>query len=174
METVKLIDKIEEMKDPNNKFVVIAEIGNMPTDRFSGGIGLEVTADFYDSYLKSRPICIKTDNDEGNAYIFGSRYPVNTYIYVGYHNNDFANTSVIDYTDSQKPVNSEWMTDLDNFDYDTIEYNEIAKSKDSRILFMGETVGGDVGASVYVHLDENNDVNSIIIDVCDCIFKDSE
>lgn len=171
MESVKLIDNINELKEyKDHKFIVIAEIGNMPYS-FSGGVGLAVSNDFYANHLKIRPTCIKNVDSDGNAYIFGSRYKQDSYIYVGNHYNDFANTSIIDYTESQSPVESEWMLNVGNCDYETPEYNEIAKSKDNRILFMGETMGGDVGASVFVHLDENNEVDSIIIDVCDCIFK---
>lgn len=172
MQNIKLIDTYEGLHEyKDHRFIVIAEIGNMPTHRFTGGIGLAVTTQFCETHLKSRPICVKAENTDGNAYIFGKTFDYKEYVYAGSHYNDFANTSVVDYTDLQEPVKTGWILDIDNFDYDTPEYNKLAKSKDSRILFMGETVGGDVGASVYVHLDANNDIDSIIIDVCDYIFN---
>jgi hypothetical protein len=43
----------------------------------------------------------------------------------------------------------------------------IHKAGFTDILFLGQTIGGDVGANIYVHIN-NNEIDSLIIDNTYC------
>jgi hypothetical protein len=47
-------------------------------------------------------------------------------------------------------------------DWDSPANIPILREKLPRVLFLGETVGGDVGATVYIHITDNM-VDSLII-----------
>jgi hypothetical protein len=116
----------------------------------------------------------KYTSDNSNAYVFGKKYPLSTYRLLGEHGNDGAQTGFID-LDVAKKVN--WPDDIGEevlkFYRDKTrhmkKWDDRAALRQMRtklpfIVFLGETFGGDVGASLYGHY-HNRTLDSLIIDV---------
>ncbi len=132
---------------------------------------IKVTKDFYE-VLKKPPH--KYESDDGNAYIFGKIYTSDKYELIGGFNNDAASCSLFDITNiSKKEITKiekykyeedeyldQYYDDLNNPKFLEILQNEISP----RILFIGETIGGDVGADVYVHYNAKRQIDSLMID----------
>jgi hypothetical protein len=104
-----------------------------------------------------------------NAYCFGEFYKLSEYEFLGYHDNDGGQTGFVDYNlyESGKFVDySLDVPDEPQIFYSTYDYKlvEDAREKYPSILFCGDTLGGDVGATLYAHYDQYNKINSLIID----------
>jgi hypothetical protein len=112
------------------------------------------------------------DSNNSNAYWFGYNGK-DDWIDMGEHGNDVASTGImlmngiVDNEEKEiiKATN-------DNRDYLGKKYKylyphqlvlDARKLISERILFVGATIGGDVGASVLIHLDKNNEINGLII-----------
>lgn len=119
----------------------------------------------------------------GNAYVFGHhKYD---WIYIGNHGNDVAQTGVINLTNIHKNE-VENIQDYDKWlnifeksggrfePWDKREHlSKVRNNISPRILFVGDTFGGDVGADVFVHLDDNREIDGLIIENhCWGIYKD--
>ena len=135
---------------------------------------IQVTNDFI-SVLKNKPKCI-TEKD-GNAYIFGERHAHGKYALIASHGNDIGQTGLVDLTDiTENDIENindakAWNWAYPKFDWDDRKaLKELQKTAD-RILFVGQTVGGDVGAKLYVHRDKSGDIDSMVIDN-NCLFTD--
>lgn len=130
--------------------------------------------------LKRKPKYIKCDR--GNAYIFGKRYKINDYIFLGEIGNDGGQCGLVDITEANKKElvditqTEKWLEIFMPTKRKFIKWDDrtalqkVQKNISERILFVGETFGGDVGAALFGHFDQNNNLNSIIIDVF-CIFE---
>jgi hypothetical protein len=136
----------------------------------------EVTEAFYD-ILCTKPKYIKRDN--GNAYIFGKIYDGTEYIYIGRHKNDVAQTGLIDITNMAKQDLEKiqccyniWLQIYKKYKLDWNEYQALEEVKmkiSDKILFIGITLGGDVGANIFAHYNSNNEIDGLIIDN-NCLF----
>jgi hypothetical protein len=104
-----------------------------------------------------------------NAYCFGELYKLNEYELLGVHYNDGGQTGFIDYhlyesgkfVDYGADVPDEPQIFYSGYDFKLLEE---AREKYPSILFCGDTLGGDVGATLYAHYDEFYKINSLIID----------
>ncbi len=132
-----------------------------------GGVKFKVTDNFY-KILQNPPK--KYISNTTNAYVFGKKYNKKEYKYLGYHGNDIAQTGLINLDIFKKKTTK---TDLHNLDTNTFypdyNWNNRIHLKNLQkiypyVLFVGETVGGDVGASLYVHYNKSGDIDSLIID----------
>ena len=119
--------------------------------------------------------------DYGNSYIFGTRYPLKSYKKILSHYNDVAQTGLIDVTDiTEDEKNTIRDSKLWNkvycpsrqkckpWDYRPYLIT-IRKEISPRILFVGETYGGDVGADLYIHFNSKKEIDSLIIEN-NCLF----
>lgn len=176
-------------KIKGNKTIAVGEVSSPIVLGGLGGVQLKVNSSFYE-VLKKKPKYISKAG--GNAYIFGDMPSVETgYHFVGYHGNDVAQTGILDLSGlsakdmTQKPKQHRvyYSEDLTNiFDYnkwlkiympskkvfhDWDErklLNKVQADISSRVLFVGTTHGGDVGANVYVHLNAKKEIDSLVID----------
>lgn len=118
---------------------------------------------------------------EGNAYVFGELFNPEEYTLIGGHGNDAAGTGLIDYDQvlrlvANRPpaevsrVDRQWREVLEENNTDDWEgvINNVRREF-PEILFLGNTDGGDVGADLYAHRDQNGEIDSLIIEN-DCIF----
>ena len=138
-----------------------------------------VTPQFY-KILNTKPVSIdeRTPNIvcEGNGYIFGKLYPQNQYVKIGSMANDAGQVGLIDITnvkqkelDDMKTIHDKLFSGSPSiFDrYGPNWFNSeilaFAKSISPRILFIGDTVGGDVGANLWAHF-SNKEIDSLIVD----------
>lgn len=153
----------------------------------------------FDGYISARTGCVLRVTDEfievlrkkpkyvtsasGNAYIFGTFYKSKWY-YCGSHGNDVAQTGIIALPfkycpkiqgKSRAEIYKIW---LQLYGYTKKTHNrwdDRATIKNVRseispnILFVGETNGGDVGASVFAHITRGK-IDALVIDN-DCIFQ---
>jgi hypothetical protein len=142
-------------------------------------VDFKVTDELYE-VLKKRPKYKL--GDHGNAYIFGKTYPLNEYVLLGEHGNDGAQTGLVDITEAtQKELDSitadeNWHNIYEPYDYiwDNRDALKLARKKISeRILFVGQTIGGDVGAALFGHYDKKKRLDGLIIDIY-CLFENEE
>ncbi len=135
--------------------------------------------------LKKKPEYIFTKDESekynvGNAYIFGPKYSLDEYELIGEHSNDAAQTGLVDITNAKELSeiclsDDVWEKCYNNFKInwdDRTALTLVQQNISDKILFVGETVGGDVGASLYGHFNEDK-LDAIIIDNC-CLFADAQ
>jgi hypothetical protein len=161
--------------------VVINEIGTF----FMNGVNLKLSYKFY-KILRNKPKYIKYE--DSNTYVFGHLFTTeesidNKYYIAGTHYNDSGQTGIV-YTTKISDDEIETIGDSDlweeiydgfNIPYDDYSLLSLVQKKISpRIFFVGETVGGDVGATVLVHFNKNNEIDSLIIDNCVFLKNDIE
>ena len=133
----------------------------------SGGGKLQVSDALYRSILKG-PIESKETNDS-NGYIFGKKFPLSEYQLYASHYNDAAATGFVDpslFDADQAPEDyDDELVLLEKTNYiHTPAYSRQVRKKWPWRIWTGETVGGDVGASLYVHMDRWNQIDSLIVD----------
>jgi hypothetical protein len=112
---------------------------------------------------------------QSNAYLFGKLYPFNRYKKICTHENDVAQTGLIDITG----ITGDELKKLDNYNLWTESFdlnlrkfvswnsqphvNKARRIISERILFCGDTDHGDVGATLLVHRMPDGAIDSIII-----------
>jgi hypothetical protein len=116
---------------------------------------------------------------DANAFIFGPTFPLNSYVYVDGHGNSYgvAQTGFVDVTNlTREERNALYQHIADRWDdvgypytWDRVLFARKAISP--RIVFFGETVGGDVGADLFVHRSAEGDIDSVIIDSNQMLFE---
>jgi len=114
----------------------------------------------------------------GNAYIFGKRYPLGEYKKIGSHGNDGAQTGFVDL---EKWLNNQTKSDHDiwsksykpKWDWDDRVALKKVQQVYPEMIFVGQTVGGDVGADLYAHYDRKKEIDSLIIENY-CLFPCGE
>jgi len=125
------------------------------------GLEFEVTEGFMDK-LRSKPTTY--EEDKNVAYVFGPEYYFKSYVYLGTHDNDVSSTSLIDVTDmtgkDEKRL-GEALEDMEGSQSHE-EIREVRKIS-NRILFIGDTPQGDVGADLFAHYDSDNNIDGLII-----------
>lgn len=159
------LDKLPKLK--GNKLINVDELCTSILPE----INILVSNKFYE--ILSKKPKYKSSRD-ANAYIFGPHFKTG-YYFVGYHGNDAAQTGILDITNITKKE----LTNIQNSDKwfeiympNKKEYHSWDERKllskvrseiSDRVLFVGYTHGGDVGASVYIH-QTGGYVDSLIID----------
>lgn len=135
--------------------------------------------DYFYKVLTKKPSSFRVIGDEleGNGYIFGSFFPLSEYKLLAQHSNDVAATGLVDVSNATKqelesiPENKEYyrIVDLihkkkqyDGFDDRTL-LKVIQEKISDKIIFAGETFGGDVGANLYVHYNDKKQIDGLII-----------
>ena len=138
------------------------------------GDTFQVNKEFYPELQKPPWILAKVSSI---AYVFGEYFPLKEYKLKLYHDNDAAQTGFVDMTAiTKKEMNridnyNLWLKIYGtvagkNFDWADRESLLMARQKISpRILFVGHTRGGDVGAALFVHHNKMKQIDSLIIDV---------
>lgn len=163
------------MSESKNYHTIL--IGELMTD--NDYVTLKVSDKFLKTIKKAPKKIIKRPD---NAYIFGKKYKLSDYKKIGDHSNDMASTGILLYDINQQKMNEIKNSDLWNEIYhidkkykkslnwdDRKALKKIQAQLSDKILFVGETIGGDVGADVYVHR-TNKCIDSIIIDT-GCFLK---
>lgn len=128
---------------------------------------LNVTPGFLGK-LKERPATF--EDDRTNAFVFGRPRRLHSYEHAGDVFNDVASIGIIvvdNETPSEAAIMAEWRallkTNRTAPDFVQALYDGI-KEKFPHIIFLGQTNGGDVGASVYTHVDDDGDIDGLVID----------
>lgn len=163
------------MADSKNYHTIL--IGELTTD--NPCVMLKVTDGFLRTLKRSPKTIIKQLN---NAYIFGKKYKLTDYVKAGSHTNDAAATGILLYDglnkykldeikssplwDDAYHLSKKYKKALSWADKKALKKVQTALS--DKILFVGETLSGDVGANVYIHKTRGN-VDSLIIDA-NCLF----
>jgi hypothetical protein len=160
-----VISKVDvNISNKNNVRIAIGEVASriIYTDRFSVHILIPK------SFILSNPKKIM-EPFGGNAYVFGQEF-TSGYQIAGNHGNDRAQTGILmldGLTDDERnfikcPDN--WKNIYPDYDWDSEDSLHELQRICPHVLFIGQTVGGDVGADVLVHYDPEGLVDSIIID----------
>ena len=168
--------RIDISKNKKTAGRIAVEI-NEPLTEDSAFVEIMITPSFY-ALLKKRPKFI--DKEHGNGYLFGKMQA--GYIYLGYVGNDIAQIGITDAGTS---------CDIKTSDYNALVKTSIKNNVrghmwdrpqtlkhlhqlgHKNVLFLGDTIGGDVGADVFIHKNKNNEIDSLIIDNV-AIFPDIE
>lgn len=102
--------------------------------------------------------------------MFGSLFPKESYKLLGEHGNDVAQTGIVEVSRYNKK--SDYGNMIDNIYGSHYNYDWNNRSGLSRlrriapgILWLGETFGGDVGASYYAHCDNLNQIDSLVVSI---------
>jgi hypothetical protein len=98
----------------------------------------------------------------GHMYLFGKKYPYETYQFMGEHGNDGAQTGFVDLDNFDKNIDVSSIV-INEFKDDRVARRKVRKQV-PHILFLGETYGGDLGAILYAHYKGKN-IDSLIISV---------
>jgi hypothetical protein len=137
------------------------------------GFSFTVTDTFYKKLCR-KPESYSVRNLGRNAYRFGPAFSFNDYKLLGYHANDGGQTGLIDIEMFDKEI-AKNITDI-VLDIYSIPKKRKMLSWDNRtalkqlrkkvpyIIFLGDTIAGDVGAELYAHYDKNHNIDSLIID----------
>jgi hypothetical protein len=171
-----------EIKLDGDKIINIGEIESQ--NRFTC-ITVRVTESFL-NVLKQPPLQYRrpgppmsreSKRRRGNAYVFGPIIENSDYIRLGYHGNDVAQTGVLDATDMKddeyKQIRKLTKWHQIYHDPNTKEctrwddqecLKKVQAEISPRVLFVGETDGGDYGATVYAHINDKNEIDSLAID----------
>lgn len=166
---------LTQKEKETHKLIAIDEFLNLEPDKgkqtFSSTVTLRVTKKFFDQYMKTKMPTAYMGNYD-NAYVYGKLYKKDL-IYVGAHYNDVASTGAYDVTDGIKfdganihKFSVDFFKKPRKWDWFDKDFLKIVKTFYPEVLFLGETFGGDVGAAVYVHVDKDNEIDSIMIDNC--------
>jgi hypothetical protein len=118
-----------------------------------GGVEFQVSDRFYPVLLRApKSFSYRKKFDVGNAYLFGPRFPVNSYVFVGEHGNDGAQTGFIDLGLYDRTIQKN-ITDIVLSAYSSTGGRKLLKWDNRRalgrlrtiapyILFLGETCRG--------------------------------
>lgn len=157
----------------SNNVIRVGEIISKAFASSKYSVTLNVDDEFLE-VLQKKPIYKKSNI--GNAYIFGN-FAKDDWIYVGEHVNDAAQTGIIlsmvpkkfyfPKQDVDKINKSKsWNTIYEKVSYKWGDRKSLISTQTQispQILFLGETVGGDIGAKVYIHI-TNKKIDGLIID----------
>ncbi|MCS5711997.1 hypothetical protein [Candidatus Berkiella aquae] len=143
-----------------------------------GSFDFKVDDSFY-KVLTKNPSSFRIEGDdlEGNGYIFGSLFPLSEYKLLAQHSNDVAATGLVDVSNITKqeleliPENKEYYRIVDLIhkkkQYDRFDDRNLLKviqeKISDKIIFVGETFAGDIGANLYVHYKEKKQIDGLII-----------
>jgi hypothetical protein len=133
---------------------------------------LSISANFLETLLKKPSARFGADC---NAYVFGPLFPLAEYTFVSSHHNDIAQTGLVNGNAlSSKGISKDEDDAIDKMikgwflrrppTLTIQELREIRRITSGAIIFIGKTVGGDVGASLYAHRSSAGLVDSIVID----------
>lgn len=140
--------------------------------------------------LFETPQILKNSEGYDAGYLFGKRYAKHKYEEIGSHGNDVAQTSMIlevcDESALQKLKLKKKAFSLKNglpdvavgvtidriskkhkyrWNWNHPEFIQELRSAEPRLVWIGETFGGDVGASYWVHRKTDGDIDSVIVSV---------
>lgn len=163
---------------------------NLMGGPFSGEY--KITEEFYKVLLEKPKYVRKKELGGHNGYVFGPMYNKHTYTRIGSHGNDGAQTGIVEITnlteDDHKNILARGTTEQGkktskwaniyfperggSYSWDERKLlTRVRKEISERILFVGSTDAGDVGADVYAHFNKKGEIDSLIIDNY-MIFKD--
>lgn len=152
---------------------------DFPCQRLFSANTFQVTQDFFNKYINNKwpKYLTKNKKIEAEAYLFGPLFPLNEYqeFTSAWNDGGMMGLWLVLQDESKKKKKI-----LDQYDDDHFkkfkEYKfsrnkkvlqKIVKEcRDYGLLFFGNTVGGDVGASLMIHVDpETKLIDSFVIDV---------
>lgn len=147
--------------------ILFTEPYTYSADKKPQGVEFKVSNSFYGKLLNAPR---KFFNNNGNAYVFGVKRPLREYTYAGYHHNDGAQTGFID-VDQLSRMSKEVVSEIvlaiymgeRFYNWDNRFRLRKLRAVIPHILFMGGTVGGDVGATLHVHATRGK-IDGLIID----------
>lgn len=149
---------------------------------FAGGLILKVNDTLYRK-LEKDPKPFLEKKEARNAYIFGPKFALSSYKFLGEHGNDVAQTGFVDLDilDKQPIDRDEFFKETSKLYIDGRHVHswsdpkilQQVREKYPAILFLGDTRGGDVGAALFGHFSSTGELDSLIIDVWYFFEKDS-
>jgi hypothetical protein len=116
----------------------------------------------------------RTHKKYGYKYLFGTQFPTKKYKFAYYQGNDIAQIGIISVGDLLRDIQtnykekSEKIQPLDEkfgFQFKNKQYFKEYRKLFPSVLFIGETIGGDIGANVLVHLTESGIVDSLVLEI---------
>jgi hypothetical protein len=129
-----------------------------------------LTDTMYNTVLDGPSQILDNESTEANAYVFGELFPLYQYVELAAHGNDGAQTGFVD-VDHFNAVAAQNVMDivLEEYGDEGLSWRSRdallrVRSRLPHVLFIGETVGGDVGAVLYGHRNAAGDIDSLIID----------
>ncbi|QGR53644.1 hypothetical protein [Moumouvirus maliensis] len=134
---------------------------------------ISINNNMYDLIINDKYNSFVDHNGNGNAYVFGKLYSMKSYKFVHGHGNDVAQTGFLDldllkkgvwFKKNEKGEYTEWDDYDSSYDWDDKKSHRAIRKANKSILWFGETIGGDVGANLYVHK-TGGVIDSIIVDV---------
>ncbi len=118
--------------------------------------------------LQNEPKILKDDKDNPAGYVFGRLFHKSSYTKNGEHGNDGAQTAMVIADGNPSPPWEAWYALVGKRNL-TESYGRevILKLRDQypNLVWMGETFGGDVGASYWAHKNKTGDIDSVIVSV---------
>jgi len=130
---------------------------------------IKIGDDFY-QLIKSHGPLESRKNEDANGYVFGAEiFPLEEYEFIGQHHNDRASTAFIDTTAWEGQPTESADEELDDMLADTDfrytpEYSALAQRLVPGQIWTGETVGGAVGAALYIHRNRKNIIDGLLVD----------
>lgn len=137
-----------------------------PLSYLDAPVPIPVNGKFYQTLLRAPK---KYKGHGSNAYRFGKSFPVNDFKLIASHGNDAAQTGLIDldrYREKSQGVAEYLMMSglFKDKPWDDRASLKTLRKNARHILFLGDTVGGDVGANLYAHYGSDGNIDSLIID----------
>ncbi|AVL94503.1 hypothetical protein ma117 [Moumouvirus australiensis] len=134
---------------------------------------ISINDNMYDLIINDKYNSFVDHNGNGNAYVFGKLFSMKSYKFVHGHGNDVAQTGFLDldllrkgvwFKKNEKGEYTEWDDYDPSYEWDEKKSHRAIRKANKSILWFGETIGGDIGANLYVHKTEGI-IDSIIVDI---------
>ena len=139
-----------------------------PCTSMAQGFQFSVPLNFL-AILSKAPKKVSDESRSANAYIFGKQYPLKEYKKIGDHGNDAAQTGFVNVDLMKKSELKTWKEDpwkeVDRLGWDSRDGLRTIQKSFPWIIWYGETLGGDVGASLYAHYDKSRKIDSLIVNI---------
>jgi hypothetical protein len=147
--------------------LLFCEPYTLSTRELRTGLQFAVVDSFYSALLRAPKRYRPGKRRRGNAYLFGPLHRLESYEYLGSHGNDGSQTGFID-LDLFEPGHDVRGVIREVYRAKRYDWNDRVALRQVRaavpcVLFIGETVGGDVGAQLHAHYTRGQ-IDSLIID----------
>lgn len=176
-ELCERLAEYEKSQLPSTKHVhniVFMEPFGLKTSALRRVRPIGITGRMYNAILAG-PIPYTTHRGKkctGNSYVFGPLLDLDSYTLVGKHGNASFSTGFIDYDlaiKSPDPKEEVWKQIYPIIEDDPAKLRKL-QSDLPYVLWIGRTIRGNVGASLYAHYDKNGEIDSIIVND-NCLFE---
>lgn len=148
--------------DQEESTILFCEPSTLRNVHRNFGFSFKVPFSFIKLLLKNVQI---QELEDSNMYYFGKIFHLSEYCNIEYHMNDIAQTVFVDVTKITKSEENQLtnMNKWESFLEDKNNLPEIRKTISPRILFLAETPGGDVGATLFAHFNKQHEIDGLMI-----------